>query len=99
MNANTPSQGMMTGAQNDSPDPISHIGKEGFNGAIDVEGQQVHVVNGICTYDGNIYFVSNNGEVIVDTGRNVVGYVDNGVFRPTDESHMQQLKKMGVLEK
>jgi len=70
----------------------------GYNGIVNVNGEKVKVVGGVAEYDGESYYVSDDGSMVVDKERNLVGYVENGVFKPMDEEHLSALRTKGNLE-
>ena len=70
----------------------------GYNGIVDVQGQKVQVSGGVAEYDGQQYFVSNNGEIVMDKARKPLGYVEEGMFKPLDQKHIQLLREKGYLK-
>jgi hypothetical protein len=65
---------------------------------VNVLGDSVQVANGVAEYEGQKYFVSNDGEMVVDKDRNIIGYIDGQEFKPLDEKHLQSLKEKGFIE-
>ena len=71
----------------------------GYNGTIMLDGEAFQVKGGIIEdEDGETFYVSDNGEMIVDGDRNIVGYVKDGQAYPLDDEHLEVLREMGVLE-
>jgi len=71
----------------------------GYNGTVTYEGEQIQVKGGVLQdEDGETFYVSNNGEMVVDNERNIVGYVKDGEILPLDDEHLEVLREMGVLE-
>lgn len=71
----------------------------GYNGTIMLDGEAFQVKGGIIDDDdGETFYVSDNGEMIVDGERNIVGYVKDGQAYPLDDEHIEVLREMGVLE-
>ena len=68
-----------------------------FNGDVDVEGEKIHVKDGICHYDGETYLVSDDGGLIIDMNKEVMGRIENGKFIPRDDQYLQQLQAKGIL--
>lgn len=94
MNTSTQSQGMLS-----SPMPQPNPQQQGaYNGVVDVQGTSVRVIDGIAEYDGERYFVSNNGQMVVNEKRQVLGYIEDGQFKPIDANHIATLKRQGLIE-
>lgn len=72
--------------------------QQGYNGTVDVMGKPVKVTNGVAEFDGQQYFVSANGLLIVNNKRQVVGYIEDGEFKPHDAKQLQWLKEQGLIE-
>jgi len=71
----------------------------GYNGTVTYEGEQIQVKGGVLQdEDGETFYVSNDGEMVVDNERNIVGYVKDGEILPLDDQHLEVLREMGVLE-
>ena len=70
----------------------------GYNGVVSVEGQQVQVPEGIAQFGGKQYLVSDDGSMVVDQERKIVGYVQNGQFKPMDAQHAAMLETKGITE-
>ena len=77
-------------------DPTTSHGN--FNGVVDVGGQQVQVQKGIAKVEGQPYFVSDNGAMVVDHQGNVIGYVADGKFIQMDAEHAAQLRQAGYMK-
>jgi len=107
-------QGMMSGVNvapmPQGTDPTTSHGKYngtvdvqgqpggGYNGVVSVEGQQVQVSEGITQFSGKQYLVSDDGSMVVDQERKIVGYVQNGQFKPMDAQHAAMLEAKGITE-
>ena len=82
-----------------SPQPTQQPQQSaGYNGTVSVEGKSVQVSGGIAEFDGEKYYVSDDGSMVVDGQRNVIGYVESGQFNPIDKPHLDLLKSKGYLE-
>jgi hypothetical protein len=81
-------QGMMGGQQQGG----------GYNGVVSVDGKQVQVVEGVADVGGQKFLVSDDGSMVVDQNQRIVGYVEEGQFRPMDAEHAAMLKEKGVTE-
>lgn len=84
-----PTAAMPQGAQQQDP---------GYNGVVDVNGQQVEVRNGAAMFEGKPYFIIADGSVIVGEQHNLVGQVKNGKFMPPDEAQLAMLKQKGAIQ-
>lgn len=72
--------------------------QQGYNGMVQVQGQPVPVQNGVAQFQGQQFFVSHDGSMVIDGQRNLLGQVQNGQFVPTDAAHQAQLRAQGHLE-
>lgn len=70
----------------------------GYSGVVDVQGQKIQVSGGVAEYDGQKYFVSDNGEIVMDQQRKPLGYIEGGIFKPLDQQHIQLLRQKGYLK-
>jgi hypothetical protein len=71
----------------------------GYNGTVTLDGESFEVKGGVVQdEDGETFYISDNGEMVVDSERNIVGYVKDGEVLPLDEEHLEVLREMGVLE-
>lgn len=71
----------------------------GYNGTVTVDGESFQVKGGILEdEDGETLYVSDKGEMILNSDREIVGYVKNGQVVPLDDEHIEVLRGMGVLE-
>lgn len=70
----------------------------GYNGVVSVNGEDVVVQGGVAQYDGKTYYVSNDGDMVIDGSRNIIGYVDGGKFKPIDQAHLNMLREKKYLE-
>ena len=71
-------------------------GNQGYNGTVIAFGKPVEVVNGVADIVGDAYFVSEDGSVVMDQERNIVGSVQNGEFVVIDEDYLRQLQEDGL---
>lgn len=71
---------------------------DAYNGTVNVNGNPVQVKDGIAEMGGKRYFVAIDGSVVMNEQRQVVGKVVNGKFEPTDEAHISELRKKGIVE-
>lgn len=71
----------------------------GYTGVVTVGDESFQVKGGIIEDDdGETFYVSDNGEMVVDGERNIIGYVKDGQVLPLDDEHLEVLREMGVLE-
>lgn len=93
MNTSTQSAGMLS-----TPAPAQPQQQGAYNGTVDVMGEPVEVVNGVAEVEGEKYFVSNNGKIVINSKHQVFGYIEDGVFKPLDRQHYEMLKAEGLIE-
>ena len=84
------------GMMSQGTDPTTSHGK--YNGTVAVQGQSVQVQNGVAQVEGQPYFVSDNGAMVVDHQGNVIGYVTDGKFTQMDAEHAAQLRQAGYMK-
>lgn len=72
--------------------------EQGWNGVVNVNGQPVEVRNGVGTFQGKQYFVSNDGRIVADEQRNFIGIIQDGNFVKATKEMAAQLKQQGILE-
>lgn len=101
MNTSTQEQGMLSATppqpSQEATNPQQELStQQPYNGIIDVDGTPVKVVNGFAEYEGDKFYVSPDGSVIIDQERNLIGYVQDGVFMPSDEEHHALLQQRGI---
>ncbi len=80
-----------------SPEPKSDA-QAGYNGPIVIDGDPVEVKQGVGVYDDEEFYVSDDGSVVIDDERNIVGRIEGDTFVPVDEAYAEKLREMGVLE-
>ena len=85
--------GMMTGQ---GGDPTTSHGA--YNGTVDVQGQQVEVKNGVAKVEGQPYFVSDNGAMVVDYQGKLIGHVENGEFKVVTADYMNKMAEAGYIQ-
>lgn len=73
-------------------------GDHGYNGKVSYNGQQISVKNGMAEFNGELYFVSDDGAFVVDKDHMVVGRVVNGEFMEIDDQYLAELQAKGMLE-
>ena len=89
--------GMMSGqAPQQGGNPSTSHGN--FNGVVDVEGQQIQVQKGIAKVEGQPYFVSDNGAMVVDHQGNLLGHVENSKFERVDAEYLAKMRHAGFVE-
>ncbi len=71
---------------------------KGFSGRIEVRGRLMNVVNGVLKSGPKNYYVSDNGEMVVNENRQVVGYVENGMLVPITKEYIEKLRTQGLVE-
>jgi hypothetical protein len=89
-------QGMMSGAQPPQGQQPKEL--QGFTGTLTIEGKPVQVQNGDLTYDGETVFVTADGQMVIDSNKQVIAYIENGEIRPMDNAHMEALKQQGLVD-
>jgi len=88
---------MQPGADAPTPDQQGQPGG-GYNGVVSVNGEQVQVSEGVAEFGGKKYLVSDDGSIVIDQDRRIVGYIENGQFKPMDAEHAALLKSKGITE-
>jgi hypothetical protein len=83
-----PMQGMMGGQPQGG----------GYNGVVVVDGKQVQVVEGVAEVGGQKFLVSDDGSMVVDQDQRIVGYIEEGQFKPMDAERASMLKEKGITE-
>lgn len=81
-----------------SPNQPAPQQSAGYNGVVEVAGQQVPVKHGVAQFQGDFYFVSDDGMIVSDQTRKIVGSIDGGQFKPLTQDHLQRLRDMGYIE-
>lgn len=90
-------QGMMSGGVTPAPQPSTEY-EGAYNGTVDVMGTPVEVKNGAAEVKGQRFFVSNNGMVVVNEKKQIVGFVEGGKFKKNTPEHIELLKAQGLIE-
>lgn len=70
----------------------------GFNGTVNVEGQNVQVQGGIASFMGEQFLVSNDGSMVVDSKMRIIGHVDSGKFMPMTPEYAKELAAKGLTQ-
>jgi hypothetical protein len=73
-------------------------GNQGYNGPVKVQGQTIMVGNGVAEFNGQVYFVSDDGSVVINRNDEIEGRVVNGVFVEMDDQYLNELRAKGILE-
>jgi len=71
---------------------------KGYTGVISVDGENVQVTNGIFEDDGEVFYVSDDGRLVLDGEQDIIGYIENGVVKELDDERIELLKSEGYLE-
>ena len=71
---------------------------KGYNGIISIEGEKIKVSEGVFEYDGESYYISDDGSMVVDRERNIIGRIENGIFKEIDDDQLTTLRNKGILE-
>lgn len=71
-----------------------------FNGVVQSDAGPIEIKNGIANVEGEVYFVSDDGKLVVDSKtQGLVAIIQNGkVIEPTAEI-IDQLTQQGIIEK
>ena len=85
-----PQGGMMQGAED--PNKASR-----FNGVIQSDEGPIEVRDGIAQVGGDVYFVSDDGMIVVDKNQNIVGVIRNGKVQQVTPEIADQLKQQGLV--
>ena len=86
------------GAQGSLPQQQGGAQGTPFNGVVDVKGKQVKVVNGTANVNGQNYHVANDGSMVINDQKQIIGYVEDGELKPMDEQHAAILKQKGYMQ-
>ena len=90
-------QGMMGGQpvvpMPEQSDPNTSHGQ--YNGVVEVEGKPVQVKAGVANVEGQPYFVSDNGAMIVNHQGQLVGHIENGKFVVVTEDYARKILGSG----
>ncbi len=93
-----PQQAALPPVDGGQPDVGVQGDGQGYNGAVEAFGQQVNVVDGMGEFNGEQFFISRNGDFVVDSQQMVIGRIDNGAFVEADDAYIQQLREKGMIE-
>lgn len=83
--------GMMT-EQSVSNPTTSH---GNYNGVVDVNGSPVQVKSGIAEVEGQPYFVSDNGALVLNHQGQLTGHIQNGKFVVVDMDYAKTMREKG----
>ncbi len=73
-------------------------GNQGYNGTVLVNGVPVEVVDGTADFEGQTYFISKDGSMVMNSNAEVLGRIQDGEFIPIDEAYAEQLRASNMLE-
>ena len=73
-------------------------GNKGWSGVVEAFGRQVEVRNGVADFDGEKFFVSDDGVMVIDEQDMIVGKIENGQFIEADEEYLADLRAKGMIE-
>lgn len=71
---------------------------KGYTGVITIDGDEVQVTGGVLDDDGDTYYVSDDGLMVFDEERDIIGYIENGAFKELTDEHIELLRSKGYLE-
>ena len=91
-------QGMMSGGTTPAAPQRPQEYEGAYNGTVDVMGTPVEVKNGTAEVKGQRFFVSNNGMVVVNEKKQIVGFIEGGTFKKNTPEHIDLLKAQGLIE-
>lgn len=89
-----PAGGMLSGMQGGN-DPNTSHGK--FNGVVETESGPVEVRAGVAQVEGQPYFVSDNGALVVNAKGQLAGHIENGKFVEVNETYLKQMQDAGYV--
>jgi len=69
----------------------------GFSGTVNVQGTPVEIKQGRASFQGQQFFVSNDGKYVVDPTRNLVGIIQDGSFVRATPEIIDQLRQEGIV--
>jgi len=69
-----------------------------FNGTVDSDDGPIKVKQGIATVDGQMFFVSDDGQYVADNQGNLVAIIQNGKVMEVTPEIMDQLTQQGILK-
>ena len=69
-----------------------------YNGVVDFAGEDIEVVDGAFEAGGETYVVADDGSMVMNSKRELLGRVENGVFIEVDDEQIARLKDLGMLE-
>ena len=101
MNAPMPAQGGMMGqpTQGGGPLPSQEVNNlPPYNGVVDFDGEKIEVVDGSFKFEGIIFHVSDDGSMVMNSERDLLGRIENGVFIEVDDEQISNLRNAGMLE-
>lgn len=74
------------------------VSQDGYNGVIEFQDKKIDVHNGVAKYEGEVFYVSKDGNFVINQQREVVGSIRNGKFAHYTPELGQQLKDLGIIE-
>ena len=73
--------------------PTTAHGK--YNGTVDVQGQPVQVEAGIANVEGQPYFVSDDGKLVLNAKGQLTGHIQDGKFEVVTEAYARKMRELG----
>lgn len=70
---------------------------QGYTGEISVDGEKVQVQNGQAQYQGQTFYVSKDGSIVINEQKKVIGQIKGKSFVPVNQMQIEQLRKRGVI--
>lgn len=66
-----------------------------YNGEVSIQGEKVEVKNGVGKIRGEEFYVNDDGSMVVDKRRILLGYIEDGKMKSVDRPYLEELKKKG----
>ncbi len=71
--------------------------KPPFNGVVKLGSEEIQVTDGVGEFDGMTYFVSKDGNYVMDMNRQVVAKIRDGQVTPLSAQDGPELVKLGII--
>jgi len=68
-----------------------------FNGTVQSDEGPIDVKDGVANVGGETYYVSDDGQYVVDASKNLVAVIQNGKVVEITPEILDQLKQQGVI--
>ena len=78
--------------------PQAEPSSQGYNGVVSVQGHPVPVKNGVADIGGEQFYVSHDGNIVVNQQRQLIGIIQNGKFMEATPEIINQLQHAGLLQ-